>query len=227
MQGRGQPSHAKELESEFHGQLNLARVIDGTRGSVQRVGRPFPVGGWGRRTAKGCWVKGTEIGGTINGIVVADVQGVGEVEGFRNQLQPQLLAELKISCKAEIDGAEVVPDKRIARLNANTIVIAKDVSIGIKTGQLGEALRRLDGGDHAKEKIAREGIPGMGRRERAVDDQAVADVVGREGALGAEVLAVLWNQDEAGVRPVIDGLRPCVANSIREIARQPLIDVDQ
>lgn len=135
--------------------------------------------------------------------------------------------ESECSRKAEIDAPEVVSDKRIAGIDPDAIVISEDVAVGVKPREFGEALRRLDGGYQAEEKVAREDIPGGGRRHGAVQHQAVADVVGRKGALGAEVFAVLRDQHETGVRPVIDGLRPGVADAIREIPGQPFVNVDQ
>src|SRR5262249_28771684 len=55
----------------------------------------------------------------------------------------------------------------------------------------------------------------------------MAHVVGRIGALGAEVLAVLGNQDEAGVGAVVDGLGPRVAEAVGEIAGEALVHVDE
>jgi hypothetical protein len=41
---RSRPCKANRLETKFQGQLNLPRVINSTRRSVQRVRRAFPVG---------------------------------------------------------------------------------------------------------------------------------------------------------------------------------------
>ena len=149
MQGRSQPFQTKQLETKFHSQLNLPRIIDGARRSIQRVRRPFAVGGRSGGTAKGRWVGRAKIRCAVNSIEEADVQGVRKVEGFGNQLEALLFAESKCSCKAEVDSPEVVSDKRIAGIDPDTVVISKDVAVGVKSREFGEALWRLDGGDQA------------------------------------------------------------------------------
>src|SRR2546425_956131 len=47
-----------------------------------------------------------------------------------------------------------------------------------------------------------------------------------EGALLAEILAVLGNQHEAGIRAIVDGLRPCVADAVGKVMCKTLVHVD-
>src|SRR5260370_29176242 len=52
-------------------------------------------------------------------------------------------------------------------------------------------------------------------------------MVGGQSPLGSEVLAILGDQNEAGIRAVVDSLRPCVTDAIGEMTGEALVDVDQ
>src|SRR5947209_3921830 len=69
-------------------------------------------------------------------------------------------------------------------------------------------------------------VPSFGRRYRRIEHDPVPDVVRRQRALRAEILAVLWNQHEAGIRAIVDGLRPCVADAVGKVMCKPLVHVD-
>src|SRR5260370_14943870 len=52
-------------------------------------------------------------------------------------------------------------------------------------------------------------------------------MVGGQSPLRSEVLAILGDQNEAGIRAVVDSLRPCVTDAIGEMTGEALVDVDQ
>src|SRR5262249_29991052 len=106
-------------------------------------------------------------------------------------------------------------------------VVAEDVAIGVEAGELGKAAGRLDGRDQPELIVPRKRIPGVWRSHGSIKNEAMANVVGGVGTLATEVLAVLWNQYKAGVGAVVDGLRPGVANAVREVVSQALIHVDE
>src|SRR5439155_229543 len=66
----------------------------------------------------------------------------------------------------------------------------------------------------------------IGRAINGVKEAKVGRVEEIEG-LRAEVLAVLRDQYEAGVRPIVNGFRAGVADAVREMMRQALVHIDQ
>src|SRR5207249_710743 len=136
---------------------------------------------------------------------------VREVERLGDEFEAPFLAEVKLAGEAHIHGSEIVPDEGVAGLDAHAIVVSEDVAVGVESSELREAHRRLNGGNQADQEVPREGIPGLWRGCGRIEHQAVADIVRRKSALRTEVLAVLWNQDKAGIRPIVDGFGPGVA----------------
>src|SRR5216683_1592009 len=122
-----------------------------------------------------------------------------------------------------VQGTEIVTDKGVARFDANAVVVVEDVAVGVKTGEFSKAQRRLDGGDYGEEEIPADGAPAIGSRNRAIEHQALANIVAREGALGAEVLAVLGDEHEAGIRAIVDALGHRVTDSVSEVVTEPLV----
>src|SRR4029077_10563024 len=53
------------------------------------------------------------------------------------------------------------------------------------------------------------------------------EIVRRKSAHRTEVLAVLRDQYEAGIWPIVNGFRPGVADAVREMMRQALGHIDQ
>src|SRR5262249_46666823 len=215
------------LEVKFECQLYLARVEDGARSAVERVGRTLAEVGCNGRTAKGCRIEWAEVRRAVHRVEKADVGGVEEVEGFRQEFQAALLTEDEFAANPKVDRPEIVADESVAWLDADAIVVAEDVAIGVEAGELGKAAGRLDGRDQPELIIPRQRIPGVWRSDGSIKNEAMANVVGGVGTLATEVLAVLWNQYKAGVGAVVDGLRPGVANAVREVVSQALIHVDE
>src|SRR6266581_2747009 len=122
-----------------------------------------------------------------------------------------------------VHGTEIVSDKGVARFDADAVVVVEDVAIGVKTGEFSKAQRRLDGGDYGEEEIPADGAPAIGSRNRAIEHQALANIVAREGALGAEVLAVLGDEHEAGVGAIVDALGKRIADSVSEVVTEPFV----
>ncbi len=52
-------------------------------------------------------------------------------------------------------------------------------------------------------------------------------VIGGEGLLGAEVERVLRNQNEAGVRAIVERLRPGVAQAVAEVMCDAFVEIDE
>src|SRR5229473_6971917 len=212
----------RRLEIELQSQLNLARIVDGARRTVKSVRGTFRVGS-GAGAAEGGCIQGTEIRSTVNGVEVTNVQGVGKVEGLGDEFEAASFAEGKLAGDAHIHGTEIVSDKGVARFDANAVVVVEDVAVGVKTGEFSKAQRRLDGGDYGEEEIPPDGAPAIGSRDRAIEHQALANIVAREGALGAEVLAVLGDEHEAGVGAIVDALGKRIADSVSEVVTEPLV----
>src|SRR4029077_18742104 len=139
------------LEVKLQRQLNLPGVEHRTRRPVQRVRRTFQIA---VRTgaSEGAGIKGAEIRRTIDSVEEPNIRGVEKVERLRNHLQVSLFAKGNCARDAEIDGTEVVADKRVARLDADAVVVAEDVSIGVEAGEFGEAHGRLNRSDQAEEE---------------------------------------------------------------------------
>src|SRR5207249_4441114 len=147
--------------------------------------------GRARRAAEGSRIRRTKIGRAINGVKEANVGRVEEIEGLREDLQAASLLERKGSSQAKISGAEIVANEGVAGLDADTVVIAEDVSVRVKTGKLCETHGGLDCGNHASLEVASEDIPLLRRCHRAIKHETVANIVRRKSTLRAEVLAVL------------------------------------
>ena len=75
--------------------------------------------------------------------------------------------------------------------------------------------------------VSRENIPFFWRFHCTVQDETTTNIIGRKSALRTEVLAVLRNQNEAGIGPVVDRFGPGVADAVGEMMGQALVDVDQ
>src|SRR6267378_5189099 len=215
--GEGYPI-AIFLEVKLQRQLDLPRVKHRARRPVKWVRRPFRVIRCAS-TAKRRWIGWTEIRRSVDRVEEPDVRCIEQVKRLRDHLKAPLLVEGYSAPNAEVDSAEVIPNEGIARLNPNAIVVAKDVSVGIEPGKLGEAHGRLNRGDQAKKEVACKRIPALRSCNRSIHDHPVAHVIGRERALCTKILAVLRNQHEAGVRPIVDGLRPRIADAVRKIVR--------
>src|SRR6267142_4075398 len=214
------------LEVKLQRQLDLSRIKHRARRSVKWVRRPFRIVSRAS-TAKRRWIGGTEIRRSVDRVEEPDVRCIEQVKRLRDHLKAPLLVEGYSAPNAKVHGAEVIPNKCVARLNPDPVVVAKDVSIGIETRKLGKAHGRLHRGDQAKKKVACKRIPALRSCNRSIHDHPVAHVIRRERALRSKILAVLRNQHEAGVRPIVDGLRPGIADAVRKIVRQPLVYVDQ
>src|SRR6266704_1074939 len=178
----------RRSEIELQSQLNLARIVDGARRTVKSVRGTFRVGS-GAGAAEGGCIQGAEIRSTVNGVEVTNVQCVGKVEGLGDEFEAASFAEGKLAGDAHVHGTEIVSDKGVARFDADAVVVVEDVAIGVKTGEFSKAQRRLDGGDYGEEEIPADGAPAIGSRNRAIEHQALANIVAREGAFGAEVVA--------------------------------------
>src|SRR6266403_341809 len=216
----------KRLESKFQRQLNLPRIVYSPRCPIVLIRRTFGESGECRRATTYTRTKWAEIRGAINRVEVANVQSVGEVGRFGDEFEAALLAEIKLAGNAHIHGTEIIADEGIARLDAYAVVVSENVAVRVESSELREAHRRLNGGNNAKQKVPSEGVPCLGRRYRRIEHDPVPDVVRRQRALLAEILAVLWNQHEAGIRAIVDGLRPCVADAVGKVMCKPLVHVD-
>src|SRR6267378_2916792 len=223
--GEGYPI-AIFLEVKLQRQLDLPRIKHRARRPVKWVRRAFRVIRCAS-TAKRRWIGGTEIRRAVDSIKEPDVRCIEQIKRLRDHFKASLLVEGYSAPNAEVDSAEVIPNKGVARLNPDPVVVAKDVSIGVEAGKLGEAHGRLNRSDQAKKEVPRKRIPALRSCNRSIHDHPVAHVIRRESALCTKILAVLRNQHEAGVRPIVDGLRPGIADAVRKIVRQPLVHVDQ
>src|SRR6267142_3801404 len=199
--GEGYPI-ATSLEVKLQRQLDLPRVKHRSRRPVKWVRRPFRVIRCAS-TAKRRWIGGTEILRAVDRIKKPDVRCIEQIKRFRDHLKASLLVEGYSAPNTEVHGAEVVPNKGVARLNPDPIVVAEDVSVGVEAGILAETHGRLNRSDQAKKEVARKRIPAFRSCNRPIHDHPVAHVVGRERPLRTEVLAVLGYQNEARIRSIV------------------------
>src|SRR5258706_4370958 len=119
-----------------------------------------------------------EIRRAVHGVKKSYVRGVEEVESLRDHFKASLFAEWDRTPDAEIHGTEVVANKGVARLDADPIVVAENISIGVEARELGKTHGRLHRGDQAKEEVARKGIPRLRSCNRSVHHDAVPHIVG-------------------------------------------------
>src|SRR4029077_12689961 len=91
----------------------------------------------------------TEIRCSVGRIVVIHVQGVQQVEAFRHRLQVDSLVQGKRPRKPQINALEGVSPESVATLNADTVIIPKDVAVRIEAGKFGEIVGSLQGDDHS------------------------------------------------------------------------------
>src|SRR6266478_746134 len=222
--GEGVPHST--LKVKLQRQLELPRVEHGPRRPVQRVRRTFQISRCAG-AAESRRIHGAEIRRAIYRVEEPDIRRVEKVERLRDQFQVSLFAKGNSARDPEIDGTEIVADKRVAWLDADAVVVAEDVSVGVEAGEFGEAVGRLNRGDQAEKEIARKWIPGLRSCDRPVHHHAVAHVVGGDGAFRTKILAVLRYQHKAGIRPVVDGLGPGVANAVGKVVCQPPVHIDE
>src|ERR1700682_416674 len=207
----------RRLEIELQRPLTLPRIEHRARRSVKCIRRSLQMIAIRAVALESGRIHRTEIRSAIYRVEEPNIGGVEKVERFRNHLQASLLAERKRAPHADVDGAEVVSDKRVARLDAHSVVVSEDVAIRVEAREFCGAHRALNCCGQAEEKVACKRIPALRRRHRSVYDHPVANVIRRQRTLSAEILAVLWNQHEARIRPIIDGLGPGVADAVRKI----------
>src|SRR5215470_20380512 len=119
---------------------------------------------------------------------------------------------------AQVESVNVLAAEGIPPFDSHAVVVPENVAVGVKAGKLGEELRRLQRDNRTELKIAKPHASRGGRRQRAVQHKSVADVISGIGLLLAEISAVLRNQHEAGIRPVVDRMRKRVADSGAEMA---------
>src|SRR6267378_2473517 len=216
-----------QLKVELYSQLDLPRIEYGTRRSIQWIGRTLAEAGGRSRAAERRGIRRTEVSRAVHRIKEANIRCVEKIESLGQECKAAALLERDGATEAEIHRAEVVSHERVARFDANPVVIAEDVAVGIKAGELGKSHRRLDGGDQAELEISGEQIPSLRCRDCAIQHQAVPDVIGRQSAFAPEVLAVLRDEHEAWVRAVINRFGPCVADAVGEVVGKLLCDVDE
>src|SRR5262249_50077375 len=104
------------LEVELQRQLDLPRIEHRARRAVERVRRAFGVRERATLAAECPGINGTEVRSAIDGVEEANVGGVEQVEGFRQELQAAPLPEREGAADAQIHRAEIVSDECIARL---------------------------------------------------------------------------------------------------------------
>src|ERR1700676_512558 len=204
----------------------MPRIEKGARRPVKRIRRTLQIV-VGSRASERRGIGGAEVGSTVYGVEETDVGGVEEVEGFGDELKALLFVERDGAPYTEVHRAEIVSHEGVSRLDAHEVVVAEDVSVGIKSRKLGKPHRRLYRSNQTEEKIAAKHVPGLRRRQGSVDNHPVANVVGGKRPLRAEVLAVLRDQHETRVWSIVDCLREGVANPEGEIVGQPPVDVEQ
>src|SRR5260370_24071386 len=140
----------------------------------------------------------------VHGVEVSDVDVVREVEGFGDQLQRLALAEMERARTAQVDDINALASERIAAFDPHSVVIAENVAVGIEARKLGEKLGRLQRDDGAELIIPQPHASRRGRRHRAVSHKALTEVVGGIVLLSPEIPAVLGDEHEARVRPVVN-----------------------
>src|SRR6267142_3252736 len=166
------------LEVKLQRQLDLPRVKHRARRRVKWVRRPFRIVSRAS-TAKRRWIGGTEIRRSVDRVEEPDVRCIEQIKRLRDHFKASLLVKGYGAPNAEVHGAEVVANKGVARLNPDAIVVAKDVSIGVEAGKLGEAHGRLNRSDQAKKKVACKRIPALRSCNCPIHDHPVAHVVRR------------------------------------------------
>src|SRR5262249_41729344 len=124
-------------EGQPQRQLHLPRIEDRPRRAIPRIRRAFLKTLRGR-TALCRRVERTEIRRPIDGVEILHVHGVEQVEGFSNGFNAEALAGLENARQAKINRLVAIALEGVARLNTHTVIVAKDIAIGVKAGKLNE-----------------------------------------------------------------------------------------
>src|SRR5581483_989471 len=95
----------------------------------------------GCRASLGCWIEWAKIGCSVNRIEEPYVDPVEEIEGLGNGFEMHAFCELKRTGKPEINGLVRIALESIAWFDAYAVVVAEDVTVGVKTCKLGEVVR--------------------------------------------------------------------------------------
>src|SRR5258707_9313855 len=148
--GEGYPI-AIFLEVKLQRQLDLSRIKHRSRRRVKWVRRPFRVIRCAS-AAKRRWISRTEIRRSVDRVKEPNVRCIEQVKRLRDHFKASLLVKGYSAPNTEVDSAEVVPNKGVARLNPNAIVVTEDISVSVEAGKLGEAHGRLNRGDQAKKE---------------------------------------------------------------------------
>src|SRR5258708_7339888 len=184
--------------------LNLPRVEGGSRRAVVRIWRSFQESLCRAPLCR--WVKWAKVARAIDRIEEPDIDGVQEVESLSDELDLLVLMNIEGAREAQVHGLQAVATEGIAGLDAHAVIVAENVAVGIKAGELGEVLGRLQSENQPKLEVTSRHVPCVRSFRGGIGHKAVAHVVGGKRPLGLDVLAVLRDQHEAGVRAIINPL---------------------
>ena len=158
-----------------------------------------------------------EIVGAVDGVDFIDVGTIEDVERVEDELEPIALAgQVHDAREAQVPRAEVIALIHIARRFAYAIGDGIAVVIGVKADKLGERTRRLHGDNAAELEIAPRAAGGCVQDE--IGDEAIANVLVRQGSFEISLLERLRSADERDEGAVIQRLREGVIGVEREIA---------
>src|SRR5262249_23105038 len=131
-----------------------------------------------RRAALRCRVERTKICRAVHGIEESHVHRVKQVEGLGDGLNPEALGSFEGTRQAQIDGLIAVTLESIARLDADAVVVAENVAIGVETGKFGEVVGRLQSDDRSKMEIIDYRVALRRSIHGGIHNEALADAIG-------------------------------------------------
>ncbi len=88
-------------------------------------------------------------------------------------------------------------------------------------------MRSFQAHDHAQLPAVHDGVEVSRPLQGRVGDKPVRHMIGRNRPLPVKAARVLRNQHEAGIRPIVNALRPGVAHAPAHVVGQALVEVDQ
>src|SRR6266446_6807803 len=208
--GSGLPGHRLHLPRKTQRKLNLTRVEDGSRRTIARVGRCFTEKLSDARAARCYDIERAKISRPVHRVKEAHVHRVEKVESLRNSLDVEALGNREFPGDTQVHTLVAVALKSIPRFQANAIIVAEHVAVHVRPGEFGEVVRRLQADDGREFPVIDQKLLLRRTSQDCIGHKSVRRVIRRYSTLAIEMQAVLRNQHEAGIRPVVNTLRPRV-----------------
>ncbi len=115
----------------------------------------------------------------------------------------------------------------VTSLNTHAIVIAEDVAVRVKAGKFGEVIGRFQRNNGAELEVVDEGVAVVRAVQVPLSTKRWPTLSEEMRTFRPKVFAVLRNQHKAGIRAIINTLRPRVAHAGAEMIAHALVEIDQ